>query len=113
MIFTPLTNPTLVQHSQSGTWIPAASLRCGKCGSYNNWHVCLGSNNKVRKTHAKASYIHDEGSQTYIHTYIHVWELKHTYIHVCTPARLPKIPLLTNQKKMNRNAPGESFPVCV
>ena len=41
--------------------------------------------------------------QTYIQTYmLRVGlELRHTYIHVWSPARLPEVPPLTIQKKMN------------
>ena len=81
------------------------------------------------------TYIHAQLPGTYIHTYmlrrpqtyihtclglsdVHTYmlrvglELKHTYMHVWSLARLPEVPLLTIQKKMNRNAPGEPFPVC-
>ena len=55
-------------------------------------------------------YIHAAGPQTYIHvcnlleTYIHTFmlrALRHTYIHVWSLARLPEVPPLTIQKKMN------------
>ena len=49
-----------------------------------------------------------ENFETYIHTRLGAQK----YIHVCTLSRLPEVIPLTIQKKLNRNAPGEPFPVC-
>ena len=63
------------------------------------------------------TYMRSSGfSHTYIHTYTLAWacqtyiqtymlrvglELRHTYIHVWSPARLPEVPPVTNLKKLN------------